>query len=259
MAGAATRKRARLVAGLRWRPEWPFAVGLAVVWIALLSERTQGDAALRSSSGLLFPHDAHHHHASMPWTGGIREWALMSTAMMMPAALPAVRHVGLNSIRGRRQWGMALYSVVYVGVWVVFGIIALAGERFAREILGLNTRPLLVATLIVAATWQLTRPKRRALNTCRRTVPLPPVGRKANAGCVRFALKHGRRCIVSCWALMLVMVVAGHANRLWIVVLTALITIEELTLLGRRLRWPSALLLALGACAAALGVSDSVS
>ena len=225
--------------------------------MALFSKWIEGGGLL-GSSRLLTSHSAHHDSESMGWAGSMGDWALMATAMMMPAALPALRHVGLNSIRRRRQWGMALYSGVYVGVWVIFGLVALAGEHFARQTFGPDARLLLVATLILAAVWQLTRAKRRALNTCRRTVPLPPVGRKANMGCVRFALTHGQRCIVSCWALMLVMVAAGHANRAWIIVLTALITIEELTLLGRRLRWPSAILLALIACAVAFDPTISV-
>jgi predicted metal-binding membrane protein len=176
----------------------------------------------------------------------------MTIGMMVPVTLPAVRHVGLNSLRSRRRRAMAVYFAVFVGVWVAFGAVALAAERIAHEII--DGRDLLALALTVAAAWQLTRIKRRALFACRRTVPLPPVGRRANAGCARFALVQGWRCVVSCWALMIVMLVAGHAALVWMAVLTALMLVEELTRVGRRLVRPSAAPLALAAGLVALGI-----
>jgi predicted metal-binding membrane protein len=178
----------------------------------------------------------------------------MTVGMMVPVTLPAVRHVGLNSLRSRRWRAMTLYLAVYIGVWVVFGIVALIGERIAREITGLDSRVLLAFALTMAAIWQLTRTKRRALFACRRTVPLPPVGRRADAGCARFALLQGWRCVVSCWALMLIMLMVGHAGLIWMVVLTALILVEELTRLGRRLLRPSAAALAFVGGLVVLGI-----
>ena len=171
--------------------------------------------------------------------------------------LPAVRHVGFNSIRRRRQWAMTLYFAVYTGVWVAFGVLALASERMAREALGLDRRILLTIALAVAAGWQVTRVKRRALFRCRRTVPLPPVGLLADAGCVRFALQQAWRCITSCWALMGVMAVVGHSGHsglVWMTALTALVMVEELTLLGRRLLRSSAAALIAAAGLVALGI-----
>jgi predicted metal-binding membrane protein len=178
----------------------------------------------------------------------------MTVGMMVPVTLPAVRHVGLNSLRSRRWRAMTVYVAVYVAVWIVFGIVALTGEWTAREIAGLDGRILLALALIMAAIWQLTRIKRRAIFACRRTVPLPPVGRRADAGCARFALLQGWRCVVSCWALMLVMLMAGHAALTWMMMLTALILVEELTRVGWRLLRPSAAALAFAAGLVVLGI-----
>jgi predicted metal-binding membrane protein len=52
---------------------------------------------------------------------------------------------------------------------------------------------------------------------------------------------------------MLLMAIVGHANLLWMAALTVLMSVEELTLLGRRLRHLSAAALALTAIAVALG------
>jgi predicted metal-binding membrane protein len=241
-------------AALRWRPEWGITVVVAVAWIVLLATHdhryyehgtlTHGPApGLQGGSGSLFV--------------GLPAWGLMAVAMMAPVTLPAVRHVGFNSIRRRRQWAMTLYFAVYMGVWVAFGVLALASERVAREALGLDRRVLLTLALAVAAGWQVTRVKRRALFRCRRTVPLPPVGLRADAGCARFALQQAWRCVTSCWALMGVMAVAGHSDHsglVWMTALTALVMVEELTLLGRRLLRSSAAALIAAAGLVALGI-----
>jgi predicted metal-binding membrane protein len=248
---------------MQWRPEWRITILIAGAWMAMLISETLHGHGHPGAPSALFAH--HHYHGARQSAGGaaggwtdvisaLPAWTLMSVAMMMPIALPAVRHTGLNSVRTRRQRAMLLYTAVYLAIWVGFGFFALGGEHLARQTLGLDGRVLLVATLALAAVWQLARPKRRALNTCRRTVPLPPVGRKADFGCIRFALTHGWRCMTSCWALMLLMAIVGHVNLLWMVALTALISVEELTLLGRRLRRPSAAALAATAVAIALGV-----
>ena len=243
-----------VAAALRWRPEWRITVAVAFAWIALLATHehrydgrvglTQGAApGLQPGSGGLL--------------AGLAGWALMAVAMMGPVTLPAVRHVGFNSIRRRRQWAMTLYFAVSMGVWVAFGVLVLVGERVARETLGLDRRVLLTLALVVAAGWQLTHIKRRALFRCRRTVPLPPVGLRADAACTRFALQQGWRCVTSCWALMTVMPAVGHSDHaglVWMAALTALVMGEELTRLGRRLLRASAVALIAAAGLVALGV-----
>jgi predicted metal-binding membrane protein len=256
-----------VTASLRWRPEWPYLVVVVAAWVALLAG-VGGHAggppapADHRPSKPTTPALGHHVHAELPTPArhdhgppevagaaapapraghgsdslpvALAGWTLMSVAMMVPVVLPAVRHVGLNSIRQRRQWAMLLFVSVYVGVWAAFGLLALGGWRLALATLDVDAGVLLASTLTVAAGWQLTRVKRRALLACRRTVPLPPVGRRADAGCARFALRQGRRCVASCWALMAVMVAVRQATVVWMLALTALVAGEELTRTGQR-------------------------
>jgi predicted metal-binding membrane protein len=79
------------------------------------------------------------------------------------------------------------------------------------------------------------------------------VGRRADVAVTRFALAQGRRSVVSCWALMLVMAAVGHMHLAWMAGLTAFILFEERTLVGREPLWPAAGGLAFAAVAVALG------
>ena len=186
--------------------------------------------------------------------GQLPGWSLMVMAMMVPVTLPAVRHVGLNSMRYRRRRAMAFYLAAYVAVWVAFGLLALELEDALVGTVGISNRVLLALAVAVAAGWQLTRAKRRALLACGRAVPLYPTGSRADVSCARFGCLQARRCVVSCWAIMLVMAAATTATLVWMVALTAFIAAEELTRSGRHARRPTAAGLALVALVVAVGV-----
>jgi predicted metal-binding membrane protein len=228
---------------LRFAPEWPLAVVAALAWACLLLS-PGGDGG-----GPAAGHE-HHDHAHVSVAGALGGWTLMAVAMMLPVTLPAVRHVALNSIRRRRQRAMALYAAVYVGVWVAFGLAATAGYALLLTVFAIDQRAWLVVALATAAAWQLTRTKRRAVLACKTTVPLPPVGWRADRGCVRFAVVQATRCLRSCWALMAVMVIVGHASVAWMAVLGAVVAVEELTVVGRRLLAPFGAALAVAALVA---------
>ncbi|MGH8910182.1 MAG: DUF2182 domain-containing protein [Egibacteraceae bacterium] len=229
MAGRSSSAR-RVAVALAWRPEWPAAVAAAMAWVALAV--IHASPAIHAAGAA---HGSHRAAATPTLRAAVGGWALMSMAMMVPATLPAVRHVGLNSIRRRRRWAMAVYVTSYVAVWVVFGVLALLLVRVAMAA-GLDERQLVPGALAIAAIWQLTRWKRRALVACQRTVPLPPMGRRADAACVRFGLLQARRCVVSCWPLMLLMAVVGHRSLVIMATLTAVITLEKRTSAATRER-----------------------
>lgn len=228
----------RAAVALAWRPEWPAVVVVAVAWAALAVAHAGASS-----------HHAHAVHTPQPVTAAltlgaaVTGWTLMSTAMMLPATLPAVRHVGLNSIRRRRWWAITVYLTAYLAVWAAFGLLALL-LVWAGSAAGLDDRQLVPGTLATAAAWQLTPWKRRALVACRRTVALPPTGRRADAACARFGVRQARRCVVSCWPLMLLMAVTGHTNLAPMAALTILILAEERAPTRGRLLVPTAAALA---------------
>lgn len=172
-------------------------------------------------------------------------WIVMSIAMMVPGAIPAVRHVTSNSLRRRRQRAAAEFVAAYLAIWTLFGAVALAVTGAAATAWGADA--VLVAALGTAAVWQLLPARRRWLGRCHLTVPLPPRGRRALQGCLRFGTRHGWACVVLCWPMMMIMTVNPHPAIVWMALLTAMVTGEKV--LMRPYPWASALAFLLGAIA----------
>jgi predicted metal-binding membrane protein len=157
--------------------------------------------------------------------GMLSLWTLMCLAMTLPAALPAVRHVVANSLRWRRRRAVVEFVVAHLAVWVAFGLVALPVQVIVTD-RGWTEPALTVATFVTAA-WLLVPQRRRFLRDCHRTVPLPPRGWRATAGCARFGLLQARACLGVCWPLMLVMALVLHRSVLWMVFLTAACVLQR--------------------------------
>jgi predicted metal-binding membrane protein len=86
----------------------------------------------------------------------------------------------------------------------VSALMMLAGPALA-EVIG--WRPALVLTFAAAACAPLLPGRRRRLRQCALTIPLAPRGWPADRDCLRFGLLSARRCVATCWPLMLAVVV----------------------------------------------------
>lgn len=135
----------------------------------------------------------------------------MVVAMMPPLVLGAIRATSRGSLWCRRNRAIGVFLVGYLSPWLILGLVVAA---MTAE-LGLGDRsglPALAAVGFgVAAAWQITSVKRRALWSCHRTAPLAPDGWRANRDCIHYGWDIGKRCLVSCWALMLACALAGHS------------------------------------------------
>ena len=198
---------------LTWRhPEWWSIALSAAAWLALLARSGAAAAGAGSSP-------AHHAHAATAasvggpasaWAAETLDWSLMVVAMMLPLVLPSVRVTAARSLWPRRHRAIGGFLVGYLSPWLLVGlatsllVVALGLDRW----LGL---PLAGAVgFALAAAWQVTPAKGRALRSCDRTAPLAPRGWRADRDCVRYGWMIGGRCLVSCWALMLACVLGGH-------------------------------------------------
>jgi predicted metal-binding membrane protein len=175
--------------------------------------------------------------------------ALMAVAMMVPTAMPAIRHVALNSLYWRRRRAVVEFLAVFVAIWTAFSLLVLG----ALSAWGPPASPRAAAVaLALAALWQLTPLKRRAMLACHRANPLPPRGRRATAGVARFGLYNGGACLLSCWAMMLTTAFVGLPRLVWMALVTTLITVERLNLKPRRTARRVGALLGAAALAAAV-------
>ncbi len=222
-----------LRAGVAWRPEWPLGAAAALAWAVLVvlsgpSHPAQSSAAPVAAGALICPiapAAAMTARASPYPETSAAGLTLMAVAMMTPATLPAARHVAFNSFRRRRNRAMFLYEAAYLALFVGFSAAVLV---VATAYLPASRGPWpLVIMLVVAAAWQLTKWKRRAALSCRRTVPLPPSGARADVACLRFGFLEASRCLRSTWPLMLLLVLAGQWHLPAMAAMTAIMLLEE--------------------------------
>jgi predicted metal-binding membrane protein len=209
----------------QWHPEWPVAALAAAAWAALVAGAVVQAGGLGGDGG---PAALHHHHpgAGPGVLAQLPAWMLMTLAMMLPVALPGFNYVAHNSLRTRQRRAMGLFLAGFLAPWLPLGVAAAAAYGLAVDRLGVGRQVVLWGSLAAAAAWQLTRTKRRALLACARTVPLPPRGARADVACLRFGWLHAWRCLRSCWAVMLVMVPAGHGLA-WMAVITGVVLAEQ--------------------------------
>jgi predicted metal-binding membrane protein len=255
--------------GIGRRPAFWVELGVGLAWIALALASGEILAASGSSggpswasgsvwfcdldgAGMASGHGGNAVIDSAPKVASLAAslptWALMAVAMMLPTAMPAVRHVAVNSLYWRRRRAVLEFIAVYLGIWALFSALVL-GAAISRA--PADSAFVLPLVLAVAALWQLTPLKRRALRACHRPRPLPPYGWRATAGVARFGLGNGGACLASCWAMMLTMAVVGSARLAWMAALTALIAIEKLNLKPGRTARRIGLLLGTAAIAVA--------
>jgi predicted metal-binding membrane protein len=199
-------------------PELGAAAGAAAAW------------------GLLGAHALHPHTGTEPYVLALSGWVVMVAAMMVPGTLADVRRLALASIWDRRRRTIAVFLGAYVTAWVGFGALALA----ALPLLGLGVGVLLAG----AAAWELSTPKWRAVRGCHLIDPLPPRGSRADAACARAGFRYARRCVASCWPLMLAMAAAGHLALGLMALATVVVTAEKTVSRSARLRGPAAAVLA---------------
>lgn len=161
--------------------------------------------------------------------------------MMIPPALPMARHVALNSRRHRRQRGAFLFAGASLLPWVAVGLILVTFSGPAG--LSEHRTSVLGGSLLLAAAWELTLAKRRALKQCHRTIPLPAGGHKADIACIKLGLNYSRACFGACWALMLPMALLGHVSVILMLAMTGIAVAEEVVRKGYRLAPAAAVLL----------------
>lgn len=184
-----------------------------------------------------------------PLLAGAPMWGLMAVAMMVPTAMPAVGHVGSKSLFWRRRQATVEFLAVFLGLWVAFSVVVL-GMVSSWDVV--SSPYAFAAALALAALWQLTPLKLRAMRACHRSRPLPPRGWRASTGVADFALHNGSACLASCWAMMLAAAMAAPGTLLWMGAMTGVMAVEKTAETPQRAARRVATLLAAAAAGVAL-------
>jgi predicted metal-binding membrane protein len=155
---------------------------------------------------------------------------LMAVAMMLPLSLGSIRAAARRSLRRRRRRAVAEFVGGFLAVWTVAGLAAAGAlSILARVGLFRPSTASAAAALGLAALWQLTPIKRRAVNGHHRTRPLAPSGYRADRDCLAFGSATGVQCLLSCGPMMVAMLVETRAlpALATLVALTALVALER--------------------------------
>lgn len=207
-------------APLRWRtevlgrrPELPALAAAAIAWGVLLA-LLLAPAPVAAPTGA-----ADHHHAGS--TGaepassqgvladaglGVVVWVLMVVAMMLPLAVPGIRYVARMVPRHGRLAATSTFAVAYVVAWLPGAFLALALHAWT-----VASWPVVAAGYILAAVWELTPAKRRALLRCHRRRVIRARQPARWRSCWAFGLHRGGWCVLSCGPAMLALTVSQHA------------------------------------------------
>lgn len=231
---------------------------ILAAWAALLALQQP-----LSPVGHLLGHGGSHSHAGAPhlelslpsFAAFAVSWTLMILAMMLPGALPFIARLVAagQQQRPRRQrypWGVALFVAGYVGVWLVFGVVADLGNQGMQELqqriaqgTGMQVGPgaLLQATLVIAGLYQFTPTKQHATGgSCasEHLIAAPGQDDAPNRRAFVLGMRYGWQCLGCCWALMLLMVAGGSgvAHQAGpMLVLGAIMTLEKNSVWAARL------------------------
>jgi predicted metal-binding membrane protein len=131
---------------------------------------------------------------------GMSRVPLMVVAMMAPLVIPNVRWLAAASLRRRRLRAVAAFLGGYLLLWVPVAVAVAAAVETLSALLG--HAPALAAAFATAVAWQFSPAKHRALRRCTAVRAIPPRGRRADLGCVRYGTTVAAGCVVSCWAVM---------------------------------------------------------
>jgi len=170
-------------------------------------------------------------------------WVAMTLAMMLPSAGPMIlTYCEIAETAARK--GEAIVSPLvlmagYLSVWLGFAVGASAlqlGLIWIAEWrdLGAWAMPAAAALFVLAGAYQFSALKSSCLSACQRPFPFFFMNwTDKPRGVFRLGIHQGRHCVGCCWAMMLLMLITGAMNVVWMAVLGLIMVIEKMTTTAR--------------------------
>jgi predicted metal-binding membrane protein len=188
-------------------------------------------------------------------------WTVMMAAMMFPSVIPVVLAFA-GFARGRTALPVAAAILFVLGYLVVWGALGVPAHALLVAVAGLRDTlpsapkllPVLGGVLLIACgLYQLTPLKDACLRHCR--IPHLFLGhhwRDGLGGAFLLGAHHGLYCAGCCASLMVVLMVVGLMNMVWMVGLSVVIYLEKIV------PWGAMVVRAAGVALCAAGVQRIV-
>jgi len=165
-------------------------------------------------------------------------WAVMMVGMMLPSAAPAILLYGAlvrkNGVRGTVLPGVWIFAGAYLLVWTGFSVVAtllqilLERASLLTPTMTIASTGLSALALVAAGVYQLTPLKQTCLSKCRNPLEFFVTRWRAGpSGALWMGLENGAYCVGCCWALMLLLFVAGVMNLVWVALIAAFVFFEK--------------------------------
>ena len=164
-------------------------------------------------------------------------WSLMMVAMMLPSAAPMILLFARLSSQSEHGSARTIgFAACYLFIWILFSALASVSQAglvsmaaASEEALRLVDNKIAGILLLLAGAYQLSPLKAACLDHCRSPLAFLMQGwRPGWRGAMRLGMRHGLYCLGCCWALMLLLFVAGVMNLAWIAVLAVVVIVEKL-------------------------------
>ncbi len=227
---------ARLLLHPRWIVSAALVMLSGIAWVSLL----HNPAGL----GCLTPtvHTPYTAHAKPPGYASLADsmsvlsmWFVMSIAMMLPTAAPAILTFSDLAERARhttRPLSEGAFVTGYLLAWLAFCALATLAQwgisTVSQHLHRATHDWVFGALLLLAGAYQFAPLKQACLTKCRNPMTFFIAHwREGLAGALRLGLHHGAYCVGCCWALMLLMVATGTMDLGFTAGLTVLMLIEK--------------------------------
>jgi predicted metal-binding membrane protein len=167
-------------------------------------------------------------------------WVAMTLAMMLPSAAPMILTYAEIADTAARKGEHAISPIVlalgYAAIWIGFALLA-AAMQIALAKSGIDFESASGAAggvsgilFVVAGLYQFSSLKQSCLRACQRPFPFFFTNwRTTMRGVFGLGLRQGLHCLGCCWAMMLLMLVAGVMNAVWMAALGLVMTLEKMT------------------------------
>lgn len=167
-------------------------------------------------------------------------WSAMALAMMLPSAAPMIltyaEIADTAARKGEPVVSPFALAFGYAAVWIAFALLAAALQMVLASA-GLNwnngsdaASRVAGILFLVAGLYQFSTLKQSCLRACQRPFPFFFANwRTTIRGVFGLGMRQGLHCLGCCWAMMLLMLITGAMNVVWMAGLGLVMTIEKMT------------------------------